>query len=164
MLGGTDLQMTARGIDGCGVPVLGMPLSALARAIARFADPGSLSNHRGRAAERIYACIISHPAYVRGTRGFDTAVIMAGRGRFATKTGAEGVHIAIVPNRQIGITLKVEDGASCASGVALCALIDHLDCLDDQVREKIVRFMDVPLLNSNGDSVGRLRPAIGWRV
>ena len=162
-LGGADLTTTARGIDGCGIPVLGMPLSALARAMARFADPRSLSDQRGLAAERIYASMTLHPTCVRGTRGFDTAVMRAGRGRFAAKTGAEGVHIGIVPERQIGIAVKVEDGASRASGVALCALLDHLDILDDQARERLAPFMDVSLTNLIGVPVGRVRPAPGWR-
>ncbi|MEK9725939.1 MAG: asparaginase, partial [Rhodospirillaceae bacterium] len=41
-LGGADLSGTARGIDGCGIPVYGMPLAALARAAARMADPDTL--------------------------------------------------------------------------------------------------------------------------
>jgi L-asparaginase II len=157
-LGGADLTTTARGIDGCGIPVLGMPLSAL----ARFAGPRSLLEQRSRAAERIYASMILHPACVRGTRGFDAVVMRAGRGRFAAKTGTEGVHIGIVPERQIGIAVKVEDGARRASGVALCALLDHLALLSmSQVREGLAPFMDVSLTNLIGDPVSRVRPAPG---
>ena len=87
----------------------------------------------------------------------------AGRGRFAAKTGAEGVHIGIVSKRQIGIAVKVEDGSSRASGVALCAVLDCLDLLDDCARERVAPFIDVSLTNLIGDLFGRVRSALGCR-
>jgi len=161
-LGGTDLSATARGIDGCGIPVIGMPLAALARAMARLADPATLDGQQTGAAERIVAAMTTHPELVRGTHGFDTAVMRAGRGRFATKTGAEGVHIAIIPERKLGIALKVEDGASRASGMALCGLLDHLGLLDDQARAELKDLRQVPIPNAAGKIVGGLRMADGW--
>ncbi|MGH6882033.1 MAG: asparaginase, partial [Hypericibacter sp.] len=39
---GVDLTRSPRGIDGCGIPVLGMPLRAMAHGLARMADPRKL--------------------------------------------------------------------------------------------------------------------------
>ena len=161
-LGGCDLEATARGIDGCGIPVLGMPLAALARAMARMADADSLGASRGAAARRIFSAMTRHPEYVRGTHGVDTALMRAGRGRFVTKTGAEGVYIAIIPDRKLGVALKVEDGASRASGFAMGALLDHLGLLDDAARAALETHLEAPLTNHAGDVTGRLRMAAGW--
>ena len=92
-----------------------------------------------------------------------TDLTTTARGRVAAKTDAEGAHIGIVPECRIGIAVKVEDGASRASGVGLCALLDHLDLLDDQAREGLAPFMDVSLMNLIGDPTGRLGPAYDWR-
>lgn len=162
-LGGVSLDATARGVDGCGIPVLGMPLSALARAMARFADADGLDNPRAEAARRIFSAMTAHPACVRGTRGFDTLLMQAGRGAFATKTGAEGVHVAIAPERKVGIAVKAEDGAARASGVALCALLDRLGLLDAQAKNAIGHLMDAPLVNAAGNPVGRVRVAADWQ-
>lgn len=161
-LGGSDLDATSRGVDGCGIPVLGMPLAALARAMARMADPDGLPEPRGDAARRIFRAMTTHPEMVRGTHGLDTAIMRAGRGRFATKTGAEGVYIAIVPERKLGIALKVEDGASRASGLAMCALLDHLGFLDDTARAALKDHMTVVIPNAAGRPVGEIRMADGW--
>ena len=45
-LGGVALEGAARGTDGCGIPVIAMPLTAIARAMARLADPRGLAPPR----------------------------------------------------------------------------------------------------------------------
>jgi L-asparaginase II len=162
-LGGCDLSHTERGFDGCGIPVLGMPLDALALAMARMAAPDTLDQPRRGAAERIFTSMTTHPEMVRGTDGFDTLMMAAGRGRFATKTGAEGVHIAIIPELRAGIALKVEDGNNRASGIALAALLDHLDLLDDTARAELRDVTTTPLTNVSDTPVGEIRMAEGWQ-
>ncbi|MBT5296924.1 MAG: asparaginase [Rhodospirillaceae bacterium] len=161
-LGGVDLSGSARGHDGCGIPVIGMPLVAMARALARMADPEGLGGPRARAAETIFRCMTTHPEYVRGTGGFDTAAMRAGSGRFATKTGAEGIHAAIVPELNIGIALKIEDGGGRASDVAVGALLGRLGVIDDVGRAALRDFLEVPISNATGRNVGSIRIADGW--
>jgi len=162
-LGGEDLDTTERGIDGCGIPVLGMPLNALARAMARMAAPETLDPPRADAVRRIVAAMTAYPEMVRGTGGFDTILMTAGKGRFATKTGAEGVHIAIVPERRIGIAVKVRDGAGRASEVALLALLDDLGLIDNNVRGRLGATAAPEVINAAGRVVGTIRMADGWR-
>jgi len=162
-LGGADLSRTERGIDGCGIPTLGMPLTALARAMARMAAPDTLDPPHADAARRIAAAMTTYPEMVRGTGGFDTILMTAGKGRFVTKTGAEGVHIAIVPERRIGVAVKVRDGAGRASEVALMALLDDLGLIDDAVRGRLGPIAEPEIPNAAGRIVGILRTAPGWR-
>ena len=44
-------------------------------------------------------------------------------GRVAIKTGAEGVFVAIIPERRMGLALKITDGAGRASEAAVAALL-----------------------------------------
>ena len=60
-IGGADLSQAPEGTDGCGIPVFGMPLSAMARAMARMADTGGLEAGRAEAAGRIVTAMISNP-------------------------------------------------------------------------------------------------------
>jgi len=160
-LGGEALDATERGFDGCGIPVLGMPLSALARAMARMAAPETLSEARGDAVRRITAAMTAHPEMVRGTGGFDTVAMRAGKGRFATKTGAEGVHIAIIPEKRLGIAIKVADGNNRATPVVMTALLDRLGVLDDDARNALAGFATTPVENVVGRHVGDIRLAEG---
>ena len=161
-LGGENISGSERGIDGCGIPVLGMSITALARAMARMAAPETLDEASGKAARRIFAAMTTHPEMVRGDGGFDTRFMTAGRGRFATKTGAEGVHIAIVPELKLGVALKVEDGAGRASDVAVAALLDHLGVIDDRTRAEIAPIAEPVIVNAAGRAAGVVRMAPGW--
>jgi L-asparaginase II len=161
-LGGENISGSERGIDGCGIPVLGMSITALARAMARMAAPETLDEASGKAAQRIFAAMTTHPEMVRGDGGFDTRFMAAGRGRFATKTGAEGVHIAIVPELKLGVALKVEDGAGRASDVAVAALLDHLGVIDDRTRAEIAPIAEPVIVNAAGRAAGVVRMAPGW--
>ena len=103
----------------------------------------------------------AHPEMVRGTGGFDTVAMRAGKGRFATKTGAEGVHIAIVPEKRLGVAIKVEDGNNRATPVVMTALLDRLGVLDDAARNALAGFATTPVDNVAGRHVGDIRLAAG---
>ncbi|MHA1598651.1 MAG: asparaginase, partial [Alphaproteobacteria bacterium] len=74
------------GIDGCGIPVLAMPLQATALGMARMTAPSAA------AAQRIISAMTTHPFLVGGSGRFDTRLMQATNGQVVVKTGAEGVH------------------------------------------------------------------------
>ena len=161
-MGDCDLSGTPRGIDGCGIPVIGMPLSAMALAMARMADPEGLDSKRASAAKRIVPSMATHPVHVAGTGRFDTVAMTAARGRFTVKTGAEAVHAGIIPELGVGIALKIEDGNKRGSDVAIANILDLLGVLDDTAREGLKDFLDTPITNAAGALAGSVRMQEGW--
>lgn len=144
------------GIDGCAAPNFAVPLGAFAHALARFADPSQLSRERAHAVRRIVATMIAHPELVAGTGRLCTALMRAGGGRVAVKTGAEGVFAAIVPEAGLGIALKIDDGAGRAADTVIVFLLDRLGLVDrDAVRELI----HTPLRNTRDTVTGERRPS-----
>ncbi|HET8728323.1 MAG TPA: asparaginase, partial [Alphaproteobacteria bacterium] len=69
---GQDLSHAPRGIDGCSIPTIGVPLGALAMAMARLADPSGLPDRRAEAATRLRAAWGGKPYMVAGRNRFDT--------------------------------------------------------------------------------------------
>lgn len=161
-MGGADLSQAPEGTDGCGIPVFGMPLSAMARAMARMADTGSLEAGRAEAAGRIVAAMMSNPLLVGGRGRFDTVAMEAANGVFAVKTGAEGMHGAILPGLGLGVAVKIDDGARRATQVAMAAILDHLGVLDEEAKTALAGFLETPVLNARGERVGEIRMAKGW--
>lgn len=157
--GGEDLVGTGRGIDGCGIPVYGMTLGALARATQRMAAPAGVSEVRGQAIQRILQAGMTYPYMVAGRARFDTDAMNALNGVVATKAGAEGVHIAIVPSKNLGIALKVEDGAKRAADVAMGWLLRHFGLLDDAANQKLASHLSPTIRNAAGDGAGIIRIA-----
>lgn len=137
------------GVDGCVAPNFALPLSGFARALAKLAGgktPG---------AERILRSMIGHPELVGGTGRACTLLMRAAAGRAAVKVGAEGVYAGLIPERGLGIALKIDDGAGRASETVIAAILGKLGVLDGRARE----FLAAPVLNTVGATVGERRPA-----
>ncbi len=112
------------GLDGCGIPVIPISLTAIARAFARLAGGAFESAKRKRAAESICLAMQRYPELVGGEQRFCTAVPKFTHGQVLIKVGAEGVYagLATAP-RPLGFALKIDDGARRAAEVAMGALI-----------------------------------------
>lgn len=156
-LTGTDPATAPAGIDGCGVPTWGLPLQGLAFAMARLADPSGLAPERCRAIERIRAAIAAHPMMIAGTGRLCTAVIAETKGAVVVKTGAEGVYTALVPALGLGFALKIDDGASRASEVAILGLLRRHGALDGNAARRLARFATPTLSNTQARRVGDIR-------
>lgn len=154
-----DLAGAPRGIDGCGLPQIAIPISALARAIARFGAPDDLPPARAAACRRIGAAMIAHPFMVAGTGRFCTRAMEIAAGKAIVKTGAEGMYMAAIPARGLGIALKIEDGAARAAEVAMAALLMRHAGLDDTQQAKLADLLHPPVTNVAGLWVGEIAPA-----
>ncbi len=158
----SELETAPEGVDGCGIPVLGLGLRATALALARLADPVGLNKARASAARRIVHAMAVNPELVAGSGRFDTLVLRVAGERAVIKTGAEGVYTAILPTLGLGVALKIDDGASRAATVALGALLSGLGVLTEGDRQQLVDVLLPPVRNHAGRVVGAIRPAAGW--
>lgn len=145
-------------IDGCGVPTWPMPLPALALLFARLGAPDMPGSGRASACRRVFRAIRDHPHLLAG-QGRPCTTLLREVDDLVVKTGAEGVYAAALPARGLGIALKVEDGATRASSVALVALLEAAG-LDAAGR--VPRLARPKLRNRAGHKVGEIVPAPGW--
>ncbi len=152
---GETLDESRRAVDGCSIPTYAVSLSGLARAFARFATGQGLSAERARAAKRIRAAIAAHPFLVAGTGRFDTEFMTRFGARAFTKTGAEGVFCAALPDLGLGLAVKADDGATRAAEVMIGALLQRFGGFGAEAE----RFVRPKLANWRGLDVGALRPA-----
>lgn len=149
------------GTDGCSIPTYAVPLTALARGFARFVTGEGLAPERARACERLRAAATAQPWMVAGTNRFCTEAMTALGARAFVKTGAEGVFTAALPERGLGVALKIDDGAARASEALMAALLVALLDLaeDDPARPALDRLARPEIRNWNGELCGTVRPA-----
>jgi len=138
--------------DGCGVPVFGLSLEAMARAFARLASSIRTGDEIPR---RIGDAMISNPFLVGGTDRFDT-VLMEEVPGVLSKIGAEGVHSAAILATGTGVAIKVEDGASRAQYPALLALLAHLGALPGSLPERLAEHARKPVRDTRHEIVGEI--------
>ncbi|MBV9738957.1 MAG: asparaginase [Hyphomicrobiales bacterium] len=153
------LPDAARGVDGCSIPTYATPLEALALAFARFGSGAKLSRDRAAAARRLREAAATEPFMVAGSRRFDTIVMGALGNKAFTKTGAEGVYCAALPEQGLGIALKCDDGAGRAAEAVMASLICSFVPMTDAQRAIVKPYTDKPIVNWNGMETGRLRVA-----
>ena len=154
-------KLPAPGIDGCGIPTFAIPLDNLAIGMARFAGSADLAHSRSLACQRLAAAMMQHPEMVAG-EGRPCTLIMEALPGVVVKTGAEGVYTAAWPEHGLGLALKVEDGATRASSVALMALLDHLGAIDARARKELEAVATPILRNHAGTMVGHIAPDTTW--
>lgn len=151
---GVDLGAAPRGIDGCGIPVIGIPLGNMALAMARLIEPSDQPDARQAAAARIVEAMAAHPFMVAGSGRFCTRVMEAVGDRVVLKTGAEGVYCASLRAEALGIALKVDDGTTRAAEAAMGALLRRFGIIGAAE----AGLLDQPITNRAGTRVGEVRP------
>lgn len=146
------------GIDGCSAPNFQTTVHGLARSMAWFASSTDRSDRQSEAAVALTHAMMKHPELVAGEGRACTALMRALDGKGAVKTGAEGVFVAILPEKKMGIALKISDGATRASECAITTLLVELGVLD--INHPVARqYMSPPILNRRNIEAGFIRPS-----
>lgn len=149
------------GVDGCSAPNFATTVHGLARAMAYFAAATGTGGARDRAAHRLTRAMAEFPEMVAGEGRACTELMRAMEGRVTIKTGAEAVFVAIVPERKMGIALKILDGNSRASEAAITALLVRIGVLDPAHPAAQRRLAPVQR-NWRGVETGEIRLAEGF--
>ena len=149
------------GIDGCSAPNFATTVAGLARAMSAFAAAKEDGSVRDRAMHRLTRSMAAYPDLVAGEGRACTELMRSMDGRVAIKTGAEAVFVAIVPEKKLGIALKIEDGNSRASEAALVALLARIGVLDAD-HPMAQKRLPAPQMNCRGLRTGELRLAEGF--
>ncbi len=152
------------GVDGCGVPVFGMPVYNMALAFANMADPSRLPDDVGAAACRIVNAMVTYPEMVSGENGFDTLLMRAAKGRLFCKMGADGVFCVGLRDKGWGLAVKIEDGDSPASYCAVCEALCQLGVLSEQAAEELKSFHHRIVYNNHKVAVGRYEPCFKLNI
>ena len=156
----TGETVAGYGIDGCSAPNFAMSVAGLARGMARFAATDG-TGARGRAMQRLSRAMATYPELVAGEGRSCTELMRAMGGRVTIKTGAEAVFVAIIPEKKLGLAMKIEDGNSRASEAALVGILTRLGVLD-AAHPMAQKRLPAPMTNCRGLTVGELRLADGF--
>lgn len=148
--------------DGCGLPAIYMPIQKLALAFARFSDLDNQPPARAQAMQKILSAITAHPEMIAGSERCCSAVIQETTGRAIVKLGAEAVYAGVIPELNIGIALKIDDGSIRGCEVALGALLNKLQVITDSENQQLKGFFQPDIRNSLGHVTGEMRPSSAW--
>ena len=124
-----------------------------------------LSDGHARAAKRLRTAVANAPFMVAGSGRFDTRVMERLGARVFCKVGAEGVFCAALPERGLGMAIKIDDGNNArACEVVMAAVIEAFVTLDDAEAGFMRSLSEVSLSNWNGIEVGQLKAVPALRT
>lgn len=146
--------------DGCSAPTFRLPLSKLATAVARVANPEGLAPTRRAACERLLAAASRHPELVAATKKrLCTDLLRVTGGRLFPKIGGDAVYVIGVRGARRGLAVKVDDGESRGLPPLVVALCERFGFLTGDEARELARLGDWPAgasRNWAGLEVGRV--------
>lgn len=144
------------GVDGCGIPVVAVPLRVSATFFARFADLRGLPAPWLEALGRVRRAMVEHPQEVAGTGRFDTDLMREAHPSIACKGGAEGFHATSAIGRGLGMCVKIADGNYRAAAPFVLEKLIALDVVDAAVASRLERHRRPDVRNHAGEIVGEI--------
>jgi L-asparaginase II len=157
----------ALGTDGCSLPTFAAPVAAFARSWATLAAPDAAPVGQGRehaaALTRLREAMIAVPENVAGDGELVTDLMALAGGRVCAKSGAEGLICLALPERGLGIAIRVLDGSFRAHPVLVAETLRQLGALDDGTIAAVLERHPTELRNHNRRLVGAIRAAFALR-
>lgn len=145
--GDSDVEF---GIDGCGLPIVPLSLTHLARSFSLLATSAPGSPERA-----VADAIREHPYLISGT-GTDDSRLMPAVAGLVSKIGAEGVYAGALPDGA-AFALKIDDGHERAR-LPLAAAVLHR--MGAEWTEDLASLASQPVLGG-GVRVGTIRAIPG---
>jgi L-asparaginase II len=143
------------GVDGCGVPVHGVTVRAMATLYARLVRPERLGV-LAPSVERAVTSMRAAPHLVGGRGRLDTE-LMAATDHVLAKEGAEALACAADLRSGVGIAVKIGDGGHRAAPPALLHVLDELGVLTPTQLRTLRPHVRPPVLGG-GRRVGSTEP------
>jgi L-asparaginase II len=160
----TRVSQLPWGYDGCAIPTLALPLQRVALAMARFGVPSRFEGERRSAVERIHAAITANPYMVAGKERLCTSLMERLAPNILIKVGADGVYTAVIPEHELGVAIKIDDGNDAAARVALGAVLQTLGVLSSDESKGLSEYFRPSVNNSRGETIGRIEPSSDWET
>ena len=138
------------GVDGCTLPNPLIPLKKFAFAAAQLADYKKLNVHSA-IAKRIFDSCVKFAEIAGGSMSINSILTKLSNGKVFVKNGAEGIFVAIIPEKKSALAVKIIDGAARAAEVAIAGLLSELKIINN---EKIKKR---PIKNSADQIIGSIK-------
>ena len=150
-------------IDGCSAPNPAMPLYSLAKAMSWFATAHKRDDQLSKAAFKLRNAMVNYPELVAGEQRACTNLMKACEKKAILKTGAEGVFVAILPELEKGIALKIFDAGTLASECAIASLLIQLGVLSPN-HPTAIAYTHAPILNWRNIETGMMKASNSFKV
>ena len=145
-------------VDGCSVPTFYLPLARMALAYARLVDPRGLPEEIQAASAIVAEAMRLHPYIVSGNGRLEVALADATHNRVVAKGGAEAVFCVAIPEKGLGVAIKIDDGTARTIPTAVIRTLEEIGVLSGP-ELMTLRELRTPVVRNHRElEVGSYRP------
>lgn len=152
-MAGVAPESIGLGTDGCGLPVFALPLTALATAYLKLANPDLIADEATRkAVTTITTAMNAHPDMVSGSGRLDS--ILLEDSNIIAKGGFKGVYCFGLRRERLGIAFKILDGSEEEWGLIVKSILHQIGYSQKDTTEKLQKAFPGVIYNDSGTHVG----------
>jgi L-asparaginase II len=153
----TPISEMICGIDGCSAPIYGFTLYHQALAYMNLCNPQNFSQKEQYACETVLRSVAQYPFMIAGTHRYCTELMEVSGHKIIGKTGADGVYCFSIPDKKLGIALKIDDGKMGPQYNVAQSLLEQSGLLSVEESKHLHKFALQENKNFGGLNVGEIR-------
>ncbi len=153
-----DIDDVVSGTDGCTLPTYFLTLQQAAWLYARLGHGQGSGYKYGDCFEFIKKAMVTYPKVIRGSGTFCTDLLNYSEGRAIGKIGAEGVYCIAIPEKKLGVCIKMSDGHPWSSYPVAVRVLEEFEILDRKTVKKLEKWALPPVKDDKGNDVGYIHP------
>ena len=135
-----DLDKVIIGKDGCTLPTYFLTMQQTAWLYARLAHGYEGNRKYSNCFGLIQSAMTEYPRVIRGSGTFCTDLIKHSEGRAIGKIGAEGIYCISIPEKRLGVCIKMSDGHPWSSFPVAVKILEELGILDVATVKKLEKW------------------------
>ena len=153
-----DVNDVITGTDGCTLPTYLLTLQQTSWLYARLAHGYEGKGKYNGCFGLIQKAMKTYPRIIHGDDTFGTDLTSHSNGKAIAKIGAEGVFCVAIPEKHLGLCLKLSDGHPWASYPAVVRVLEELEVLDINTIKKLDKWALPAVVDDKGKNVGYVHP------
>lgn len=152
----TPIEHIHQAIDGCGVPVYGVPLKNMALSYLKYVVPEYVKTVETRdAMDQIVHVMNAHPEIVASHDFICTALLQDSN--IVAKGGAQGVYCLSLKKEKISIALKVLSGTELLWPLLVAEILKKLNYENEETIQRLLDIRSKDIFNDNGKVIGETK-------
>ncbi len=144
------------GLDGCSAPIFAMPVRNQAIAYRNLVHPDKFEPEVAAACRRITDAVSRYPMMIAGSKRYCSDLMRVAGKSVIGKTGADGVYCIGLPERKLGICIKIDDGKMGPQYHVAQKLLQDCGVLSQEACAELAHYITAPQHNFAGNRTGML--------
>lgn len=144
-------------LDGCSAPIFSVPVYNQAVGYKNLTATDKFSDRRKAACAMVLEAVSKHPLMVAGTKRYCTEMMQITAPQIVGKTGAEGIFCLALPQKKMGVCIKIDDGKMSPQYAVAQAFVEATGLFSKEQMQPLHHYMQEPVLNWNKFVTGEVR-------